>query len=145
MNWNNLDGEYRIFHWKKFRNDIKEFSLEQQLEQIAKFYSTIPYGARTLDYYSPYDWPTPWEILFYGSFCTSSISLLIFYTFVLTPIDVKIELHLVEDDDGIYLLPVIGDQFVMNYELGKVSKHPNIKDKIKVLKIYQKEQIKAII
>lgn len=144
MIWNSLDGEDRIFHWKRFRTEIKEFSLEEQLAQIAKFYSTIPYGARTLDYYSPYDWPTPWEILFYESFCTSSISLLIFYTFVLTPIAVKIELQLVEDDDGIYLLPVIDDQFVLNYELGKVSKYPDIKDKIKVLNTYRKEQIKAI-
>lgn len=67
-----------------------------------------------------------------------------YYTFILTPVDAIIELHLVEDDDGIYLLPIINDQFVLNYELGKVSMYPEVKNNFKVLKIYQKEQIKAI-
>lgn len=144
MIWNAIPNDERLRLWKKLREDLKELTLEKQLEETAKFCASIPFGSRTLDYYSPTDWPTPWEILFYGSFCTSSISLLMYYTFILTPVDAIVELHLVEDDDGIYLLPVINNQFVLNYELGKVSMYPEIKNNFKVLKTYLQEQIKTI-
>lgn len=144
MIWNAIPNDERLHLWKKLRDDLKALALREQLNEVAKFCSEMPFGSRTLDYYSPLDWPTPWEILFHGSFCTSSISLLMYYTFTLVPVNEKIELHLVEDDDGVYLLPVINDQFVLNYELGKVSTYPEIKDSFTVLKIYQKEQIKTI-
>jgi len=144
MIWNAIPNDERLRLWKKLREDLKELTLENQLSETAKFCASIPFGSRTLDYYSPSDWPTPWEILFYGSFCTSSISLLMYYTFILTPVDAIVELHLVEDDDGIYLLPVINNQFVLNYELGKVSMYPEIKNNFKVLKTYLQEQIKTI-
>ena len=118
MIWNTIPNDGRLHLWKLLRDDLKDRTLEEQLTLVAQFCSSIPFGARTLDYYSPKEWPTPWEILFHGSFCTSSISLLIFYTLTLTPLDAVVELHLVQDDEGIFLLPVINDQFILNYELG---------------------------
>lgn len=104
----------------------------------------MPYGSRSLDYYTPDEWPTPWEILFYGSFCTSSISLLMYYTLIMVNPDIDIELELVEDNDGLYLLPIIENQFVLNYELSKVSKHSEIKDLYTTIRKFQKSQIKDI-
>jgi len=144
MIWNCIPNEERLRLWKNLRNNLVELSLEEQLDDIAKFCSTIPFGARTLDYYSSENWPSPWEILFYGSFCTSSISLLMFYTFVLVPNNTCIELILVEDSDGIFLLPIIDNRFILNYELGKVSKYFEVKDNLKVLKKYTHDQIKTI-
>ena len=100
MIWNTIPNEERLHLWKKLRDDIQELQLKDQLNEVAKFCSKIPYGARTLDYYDPTDWLTPWEILFHGSFCTSSISLLMFYTLILLKNPLKVELYLVEDDDG---------------------------------------------
>lgn len=144
MIWNTIPNEERLHLWKKLRDDIKELPLTNQLDEIAKFCSKMPFGARTLDYYSPENWPTPWEILFHGSFCTSSISLLMFYTLELLSAEPKIELYLVEDDDGIFLLPIINDQFILNYELGAVNKYLEIQDDFRVLQKYTKEQIKNI-
>jgi hypothetical protein len=144
MNWNSIPNEERLTLWKNLRIDIQDKNLETQLKEIAKFCSTIPFGTRTLDYYSPDNWPTPWEILFHGSFCTSSISLLMFYTLTLLSVSADVELVLVEDSDGIYLLPIIDNQYVLNYHLGQISKYPEIKDSLTVLKIYSKEQIKNI-
>jgi hypothetical protein len=144
MIWNTIPNEERLHLWKKLRDDIKELPLTNQLDEIAKFCSKMPFGARTLDYYSPENWPTPWEILFHGSFCTSSISLLMFYTLELLSAEPKIELYLVEDDDGIFLLPIINDQFILNYELGAVNKYSEIQDDFRVLQKYTKEQIKNI-
>ena len=144
MIWNTIPNEERLHLWKKLRDDIKELSLINQVDEIAKFCSKMPFGSRTLDYYSPEDWPTPWEILFHGSFCTSSISLLMFYTLELLHTLPKVELYLVEDDDGIYLLPIIDDQFVLNFELGAVNNYSEIQDEFKVLQKYTTEQIKNI-
>ena len=144
MIWNTIPNEERLHLWKKLRDDIKELSLINQVDEIVKFCSKMPFGSRTLDYYSPEDWPTPWEILFHGSFCTSSISLLMFYTLTLLNTPPTVELYLVEDDDGIYLLPIINNQFVLNYELGTVNNYSEIQDEFKVLQKYNKEQIKNI-
>jgi hypothetical protein len=144
MMWNTVHGEERLLLWKKLRIDLKSMTLDKQIEEVAKFCASIPFGSRSLDYYSPTDWPTPWEILFYGSFCTSSISLLIFYTLSMIPISAKIDLYLVEDDNDVYLLPVINDQFVLNYELGSVSNWPESCPGLTILKIYPQHQIKTI-
>jgi hypothetical protein len=144
MIWNSIPNEERLRLWKKLRNDITNYSDSDRLSELAKFCSTIPFGSRTLDYYSSEDWPTPWEILFYGSFCTSSISLLMFYTLTLIDDPTTVDLILVEDDDGTYLLPLIDNQYVLNYELGKVNIYSEIQDNFKLLKIFPKEQIKNI-
>jgi hypothetical protein len=144
MIWNAIPNEERLHLWKNLRNNLVELPLEKQLIEIAKFCSTIPFGARTLDYYSSENWPSPWEILFYGSFCTSSISLLMYYTFVLIPNESRIELILIEDADGVFLLPFVEDQFILNYELGKVSNISDIGNNFKVLKVYTRDHIKTI-
>ncbi len=144
MSWNTIPNDERLHLWKKLRDDVRLLPLTEQLTEIAKFCSRMPFGSRTLDYYSPADWPTPWEILFHGSFCTSSISLLIFYTLTLQNPSTGVELQLVEDDDGLYLLPIINDQFVLNYELGAVNNYSEIQNNFKVLQKYTKEEIKNI-
>ena len=145
MYWTTTPDEERLRLWKDLRHDIREESLEEKLKVVAKFISTMPFGARSLDYYDPASWPTPWEILFHGSFCLSSISLLSFYTLALvTDESVKIELELIDDLGDVYLIPVIEDQFVLNYETGLVSSYPEISKEIKVLKRYTRNDIKII-
>ena len=142
--WQSLNNEEKLSLWKKLRDDIKSENLNNQLLSISSFFSSMPFGSRTIDYYNPYSWPTPWETLFYGKFCTSSISLLIFYTLTLVNIDVTIELLLVEDQNDIYLLPYIDNKFILNYELGQISNYSAVKEKFKILKRYSKKEIKII-
>jgi hypothetical protein len=144
MIWNNIPNEERLHLWKTLREDIKDLPVNDQVAHLATFCRSIPYGTRTIDYYSPLEWPDPWEILFHGLFCTSSISVLMYYTLILLPNKKKVELLLVEDGDGIYLLPIIDDHFVLNYELGQVSKYSEIQNDIKVLQRYQEQEIKKI-
>lgn len=144
MHWNTIPEVERIRLWKKLREDVKDSSIELQLKQVAKFCSTMPFSSRTLDYYSSDNWPTPWEILFHGSFCTSSISLLIFYTLTLLPNKENVELFLVEDKEDIYLLPIVNNHYVLNYYLGEISTYPEIERNFKVLKQYTESEIKKI-
>jgi hypothetical protein len=144
MIWNTIPNEERLRLWKKLRDDIKNLATDDQSLSVAKFCCNIPFGSRTMDYYSPNSWPTPWEILFYGSFCKSSISLLMFYTLALLPNDKIIELLLIDDAGDIYLLPVINNQTILNYHLGEISKYSDIQDDFKILKKYSQEEIKNI-
>jgi len=121
-----------------------ELTLEEQVGKVAEFCSSMPIGARSLDYFNPESWPTPWEILYHSSFCTSSISLLIFYTLVIVNPDINIEMWLVKDNSGDYLLPVINDQFVLNYQHGTVSKCQDIQEYFVTMQKYSKSQIKSI-
>ena len=138
MSWNNIPNNERLHLWKKLREDISVLPIEDQMTMVAKFFADMPFGSRTIDYYTPADWPTPWEILFHGTFCTSSISILMFYTFELLHTSHQINLYLVEDND-VYLLPVIDNKFVLNYELGTVNNYSNIQDNFKVLQIFHDE------
>ena len=145
MNWNGVSNDERLCLWKNLRNNLKGVEFEDQLKEIAKFYAATPFGSRSVDYYSPDEWPTPWEILFYGTFCISSISLLIFYTIQLTSDNHKVDLYLVDDDSDVFLLPVIDDRFVLNYQHGVVSNYSDIKDEFKIIKITTQDQVKAIV
>jgi hypothetical protein len=142
--WNSIHDEDRLALWKQLRTNISKLDIKDKLEQIARFCFSMPIGARSLDYYDPTNWPTPWEILFHGSFCTSSISLLMFHTLALSETAESIELLLVEDEDGIYLVPLVDYQFVLNYELGQVNMFSDISVNLNVLQKYSQEQIKSI-
>jgi len=143
MIWNSISNEERLHLWKKLREEIKQLPIEKQLTEVAKFCATIPRGARSIDYYSPADWPTPWEIFFHGSFCRNSVSLIIFYTLTLLNKD-DIELWVVKDNEGDYLLPVVNNTFILNYESGKVSNHSDIYDYFIVMQRFPRHQIKNI-
>lgn len=142
--WNIIPNDQRLRLWKNLRNNIEQLTLEEKLKEIAAFCFDMPIGARSLDYYNTSNWPTPWEILFHGLFCLSSISLLMYYTIELLSDNINIELLLVDDNDNLYLLPLINNQYVLNYELGVVSNFPEVKNVLKILKRYSSEQIKKI-
>ena len=145
MIWNSIPNSERLHLWKTLRNDIENLSLSDQLIEISKFCSQMPFGSRTLDYYDPINWPTPWEILFYGSFCTSSISLLMYYTLTLLKNNHKdLKLLLVEDERGIYLLPLIDNHIILNYHLGVISIYQEVCDEFKIIKTYLQEDIKPL-
>jgi len=145
MVWNSISGEERLRLWKKLRNDIVSLPFEDQLAEVSKFCATMPHGSRSIDYYSPEGWPTPWEIMFHGQFCVSSISLIIFHTLtMLNNEGHTIELHLVKDNSRDYLLVVVDSQYVLNYEKNVVSKHSEIKDYFIVMQVFSEEQVKTI-
>ena len=145
MSWDKLSNEERLHLWRQLRADIKSLALTEQLSKLAEFCATMPAGRRTLDYYNPVSWPTPWEIVFHAEFCKSSVSLLLFYTLaILYGKEYNIELWVVKDNNGDYLLPVIDNQFILNYEAGKVSNHSDVSDYFIVMQKFSKDQIKTI-
>lgn len=145
MIWNSVTHEERLRHWKKLRGDIAKLPIQEQLNALAEFCESMPRSRRrTLDFRSFTGWPTPWEIIFHAEFCINSISLIIFYTLLMLDSSYDVELWVVKDNGGDYLLPVVNNQFVLNYEVGKVSNYSEICDYFIVMQKCSKQEIKTI-
>lgn len=123
--WNNSTPEERIEKWRNFRNGLGELEDEDLLNSIAHFFASVPIGARCVDFYTPESWPTPWEILYDKLFCTSSISLLIYYTLTITLDEDRATIVLIDTGDDLFLAPLVDKKHIFNIELGKVN---NIKE-----------------
>jgi hypothetical protein len=122
MNLDVVTSDERLRLWKELRKEIKDLSLDESFKKIIEFIEHTPVGTRTVDYYDSKSWPGPWEILFYGSFCTSSISLLIYHTLELTHPNIKdLKIYCVADTTDTYLLPVIDNHYVLNYNESMVN------------------------
>lgn len=144
MSWNNIPGAERLSLWKNLRETISTQDLDTQLASVAKFFADMPYESRTMDYYNPASWPTPWEILFHGTFCKSSISLLMFHTIALLHSGINCELSLIDDGADLYLVPVIDYQFVLNYIPGAVNNLHDIKDDVQIIQTFAMSEIKKV-
>ena len=136
------DEKLRI--WKNFRNELGGIGMPRALTHVAKFFSTVPIGARAVDYYTPSDWPTPWEIIHSGACCPSATSLLIFHTLAMSSLGVELAMYLVDDSYDTYLLPVVDGTHVLNYESNTVSELAHISDKMQVLKVFGQNELKKM-
>lgn len=141
-NWNNASAEERIILWRNFREEIASLQEQEQLNRIAEFFADIPIGARCLDYYTPSSWPTPWEILHHKLFCSNAISLLIFHTLNVVLGDGRAEIILIEDDRDRYLVPLLDNKHIFNFELGMIS---TVHDpRIKIIDRFEDETVDRI-
>jgi len=141
--WLNLSSEQKYLNWKLLRDKIKEpILVEEKLDIIADFFFSVPIGKRCIDFYSPKDWPTPWEILHNNSYCKNTISVLIYYTVKFIEEDVN--LMVIDDGDDRYLVVRVKGDLILNYELGKVAKYIAIKDYIKIIDVISAMDIKTI-
>ena len=68
-----------------------------------------------------------------------------FDTLIMDNPELDIELYLINDGSNEYLLPVICNTFVLNYELGSVNSYSDICNEITVLQKITKAQIKQIV
>lgn len=140
-NWNNISSQDRIILWRKFREDIK--SDVKYIPNICKFFQDFPIGGRSLDFYNPKSWPTPWEILHHGTFCKNSISLLVYYTIKLIDEDVDVKMFIIDDSDDRFIVPVINDVTVLNYHSGLPCDITDIEN-LKIISIFTDTDIQTI-
>lgn len=129
--------------WKSFRENITDQSYDEKLTAVAEYFATVPLGARSVDYYTPADWLTPWEILHDRCYCKSSISILMYHTLKMVT-DKKIDMTLIDDGEDMYLVPIIEDEYTMNYELGQLSQWKEIEKLVNVKVKFTEEEIKQI-
>jgi hypothetical protein len=126
--WNSSSPEDRIIKWREFREEIRDLPKQEQLNRVAAFFANVPVGARSIDFYTPSTWPSPWEILYHKEYCASSISLLIFYTLEVLLKDSELSIVLIDDGRDRFLVPLVDKTHILNYILGEISTLHNYKD-----------------
>lgn len=135
----------RIQVWRDFRQQIDQRQLDcnETLKEVAAFWASVPRGARSLDYYTPEDWPDPWEILSYDLFCDNTVSLLMYYTLtLLTDFRNEVGICLVDDVVGEYIAPIVDKKYLLNFahaEVIDVEQH-----EVRIIQFYDNSEIKKI-
>lgn len=76
--------QQRISIWRDYKNG------RPSLKNVLQYVESIETEHRCFDYYTPSQWPTPWEILDEGLFCMSGKAILLYHTLAqLNYIDTK--------------------------------------------------------
>jgi hypothetical protein len=119
--WNNSSPEERITMWRNFREEIRDLTKEEKLNKVATFFAKFPVGARCIDFYTPADWPTPWEILYHKTYCANTVSLLQYHTLATMLPKNEISVVLIDDGRDRFLVPLIDKTYILNYILGEVT------------------------
>ncbi len=142
--WAQTPDSEKLKMWKQLRTQIAQLDDHVKLDTVAQFFSKLPIGHRSIDYYTPRDWPTPWEMIYSGMTCPSAVSVLIYHTLSLCGFDARIKLYLIDDSYDTYLLPVIDDAVVLNYEPREVTQLDTIRGQITILKVFDQTELTTI-
>ncbi len=64
----------RLAAWRKFRQD---FPINGTTQNVIDAFANVKVERRIIDYYTPDNWPSPFEIVSEGYFCQSGLTLVI--------------------------------------------------------------------
>lgn len=113
----------RLSAWRSFRHELEGKPEAQQLEAVAKWFSVAPISTYVLDFDRVDTWPTPWEIMNEGDFCTTAIAYLMERTLILAGWQPeRLKLHFVRNlniQDQMMIL-LVDDLYALNYVHGDV-------------------------
>lgn len=124
-----------VASWRRFRLELisSSDSKEEKLQKIVEFWSSIPRVSRTIDYYTPESWPTPWEIIHDQLYCESGVSLLMYYTVKLIPElnELPISCYVIDDGSDEFLIFAHGE-YVLNYTPYRLVSIDEVKKNVKI-------------
>ena len=114
IHWEGLKSQYRLKVWKNIRTHCENLSDINKLEFVADLFYCISPQDRAIDLIYSNSWPSPWEILYYGIFCKSSLSILVYYTLMFIGIDQsRLQLLLLENVE--FIVCMVDDKYILNY------------------------------
>lgn len=123
-----MSPEERLGDWKDFRKSLTdELSKEEILQKVAEYWISVPIVRYYLDFDHPETWPTPWELIYSGEFCSTGIAYLMMKTLELAPADKcrnsEIKLCWIKDlqIEDLVMVLVVDSRHVLNYMHGRIS------------------------
>jgi hypothetical protein len=81
--WKLLPAE-RVSHWRAFRKQLDQLTLDQTVKSIEEFWHNCPYNPYYLDADNPESWPDPWQLISENYYCDLAKALGIVYTIYFT-------------------------------------------------------------
>lgn len=142
MNHFLLSYEDRINEWKSLRNKIKNFEVEEQLNEVNKWWNLAPLIKFNIDIESKI-WPTPWEILLNNKYCDISKAYMMLKTLILSNeefwIESRFKLLYVKDivNEDIYMILLVDNKYILNHYSQKIVLFENVKKDFIIQSIFQ--------
>jgi len=146
--WLTYKPDALISEWRDLRKEIEDPSLSELeiLEKVEHHFAMMPRGSRNIDYYTPKNWQSPWEIIHHKLYCNNAVTLMQYYTLVLCPnIDKdKIQIYLIEDNQDEYVVLVYDNKYLLNYFFGTVIDFQKNRSLFKINQTILKDEIPKI-
>lgn len=79
MHFTQVEPTQRLQSWRTLR---KKFNNSSNICDVVSNVCIVPEKVRYIDYYTPKNWPTPFEIVSEGMFCQSGISIVLAATLI---------------------------------------------------------------
>lgn len=132
----------RLKEWRTFRTELATMDIPVALSLVAKWWSTVPIGARSIDPYDHTAWPTAWELLYENSFCEHSRGVGIYYTLHYAGVE-NLEVQLVSDDvyNDLLTIVLVDNTHVLNYTHGTVEHLKDIQSNFRVLEKFPSKML----
>lgn len=133
-------SKFRLESWKNFRvNELANiFDDLTFIKEVIDFWSKCPISRNFLNWDAPETWLDPWELIHFGEFDRSTITLGMAYTFLLDERweSERIRLNLIDDNGSdIFLILIIDNFYVLNFNYNKIEYFQKIKH-IKILESF---------
>lgn len=148
LDWINSYPQDLISNWRVFRKELEGLELSEldTLKKVSEYWALVPRGPRSLDYYTPDTWPTPWEIIHHNLVCNNTVSLLIYYTLVLLPDFNTDTIQIVRINDGqdVYIAPLYKEDTILNLEYGELVKISECDYEIEIQEVFKNSELPKI-
>lgn len=130
----------RLRDWKEFRDSLTDDLTEEEiLNNLAQYWTSVPLVRFYLDFDYPDTWPTPWELIHSGEFCSTGVAYLMYKTIELSPAEKfknsEIKLLWIKDleIEDLLMVVVINSKYVLNYYRGKVKDWEEIQPNCQII------------
>ena len=124
----------RIRHWRELRFSLTEDQTdEKQLLTVATYWQQFPISMFYLDVDRPKYWPSPWQVLFDGDYCRSTLAYLMEQTLFMSSDDrwnaERLHLMLIDDclKSELFMILVADNKYVVNYSQNEIINFDFIK------------------
>lgn len=126
--------EIRLQEWRAFRQDVATQSLAEQCSEVQLWWNLAPRSNISIDPYDMESWPGPWDMVYEGDTCKFSAALGMSYTIFCIDKDVPNTIMRVNDlkNNDMYMVTVIDDTWVLNYNTCEVALWKDVKDSLQV-------------
>jgi hypothetical protein len=137
----------RIARWKKFREKLNSFTLEQSCYATIEFWHTCPFCPYYLQYENYQTWPDPWQLIQENYYCDLAKCLGIVYTLYLTSHQGNLhpEIRVYNDPTTRYnyhIAYLCDGKYVLNLIEGEVVNKEHINQKLKLKYCYTAVDLK---
>ena len=125
-----LSSINRLEYWKKFRKNISDFSDEQKICEVVKYWSNAPLLNIAYNYDEPSTWPTIWEMIEKNDWCRNSIAIGMDSTLRLCGFnESRLTLGTIIDYNNSIMQMVvkIDNSYILNYDWNTITVYSSVK------------------